>query len=293
MTEFGRYHPAVLFFYFMSVLLICMFVSNPVLEGLALLGSVSFLFVVPGKMSARGVAGYVVLFLVISLMNPLFSHNGATPLFFMNGNAVTLEALLYGVLMGVTIVAVLLWCAVYSRVMNSEGFLYLFGKIIPKIALLLSMALRFIPVFLRQMKKVAATQKTMGMYSDEGYTGRIKGAMRVFLATVSWSVENSIETSMSMKARGYGVKGKRTSFSLFRFNLSDARMLALMIVLLCATLVGVASGEMSFSFYPRVSGINTSLCAWITYISFAVLTFLPTVVEIKTKIEWRYFLSRV
>ncbi len=292
-TEFSKYHPAVLFVYFMSVLLICMFTSNPVLVGLALLGCVAFLAVSPGKKSLRSAVWYVVLFLLISFANPLFSHNGATPLFFLNGNAVTLEALCYGLMMGVTLVAVLLWCSAYSRVMNTEGFLYLFGKIIPQIALMLSMAIAFIPRFIRQMRRVSAAQKSMGMYLDDGYVGKVKGAMRVFQATVAWSVENSIETAMSMKARGYGVNKKRTSFTLFKFRQSDVRLMVLICVLLCVTLVGIASGEMSFNFYPRVSSVNLSLCAIITYISFGALAFLPAVVELKEKFKWNYLVSRI
>ena len=40
---------------------------------------------------------YLPLFLLVAVTNPLFSHNGVTPLFFMNGNPVTLEAVVYGV----------------------------------------------------------------------------------------------------------------------------------------------------------------------------------------------------
>ncbi len=293
MTEFSKHHPAVLFVYFMSVLLICMFTSNPVLAGLALLGCVAFLTVSPGRKRIRNAVWYVVLFLLISLANPLFSHNGATPLFFLNGNAVTLEALCYGLMMGVTLVAVLLWCSAYSRAMNTEGFLYLFGKAIPQIALMLSMAIAFIPRFIRQMRRVSAAQKSMGMYIDEGYFGKVKGALRVFQATVAWSVENSIETSMSMKARGYGVNKKRTSFTLFKFRQSDVRLMILICILLCATLIGLASGEMSFNFYPKVSSVNTSLWAMTTYISFGCLVFLPFVVEVKEKLKWNVLLAKI
>ena len=40
---------------------------------------------------------FFLLFLALALINPLISHNGATVLFVMNDNPVTLEALLYGI----------------------------------------------------------------------------------------------------------------------------------------------------------------------------------------------------
>lgn len=89
------------------------------------------------------------MFLLVAVTNPLFSHNGVTPLFYLNGNPVTLEAFVYGAAIAVMVVGVMLWCRCYSAVMTSDKFLYLFGRAIPKLALVLSMALRFIPMFKR------------------------------------------------------------------------------------------------------------------------------------------------
>lgn len=75
---------------------------------------------------------YLPLFLLVAVTNPLFSHNGVTPLFFMNGNPVTLEAVVYGVFISVMVVGVLFWCKCYNEIMTEDKFLYLFGRIIPK-----------------------------------------------------------------------------------------------------------------------------------------------------------------
>ena len=42
MRTFGNHHPAVLMVYFLSVLLITMFVSNPILQLTAFLGEILF-----------------------------------------------------------------------------------------------------------------------------------------------------------------------------------------------------------------------------------------------------------
>lgn len=44
MKAFGNYHPFVLLVYFLSVLLVAMFVSNPVLQTEALLGGIIHVF---------------------------------------------------------------------------------------------------------------------------------------------------------------------------------------------------------------------------------------------------------
>ena len=128
MKAFANYHPAVLLLYFLSVLLVGMFVTNPVIQPTMLLGAVLFcIMCTPSCRSAGGIAFYVSMFLLVAVTNPLFSHNGVTPLFYLNGNPVTLEAFVYGAAIAVMVVGVMLWCRCYSAVMTSDKFLYLFG----------------------------------------------------------------------------------------------------------------------------------------------------------------------
>ncbi|MEG2813998.1 MAG: energy-coupling factor transporter transmembrane component T, partial [Oscillospiraceae bacterium] len=232
------------------------------------------------------------LFIVITITNPLFSHNGITPLFFLNGNPVTFEAFMYGIAIAVMIIAVMFWCKCYNQIMTSDKFLYLFGKAIPKLSLVLSMALRFIPMFKSQMQKVNRAQKTMGLYSSKNYIDKLKSGMRVLSAIITWSLENSIETSSSMKARGYGLKG-RSNFSLFHFTKNDLVMLGLIIILILSTLFGIASGQTEFFFYPYISDINKSFFAIFTYTSYGLLTFLPFLIEIKENIKWKFYISKI
>ena len=293
MKAFGNYHPFVLLIYFLSVLLVAMFISNPVLQTEALAGGILFCTVIHRKRENIGNLGfYIPLFLMIAITNPLFSHNGVTPLFFINGNPVTLEAFVYGISIAVMLIGVILWCKCYSGIMTSDKFLYLFGKAIPKLSLVLSMALRFIPMFKRQMHRVSRAQKAMGLYSSKSFTDKIRSHMRVFMAMIAWSLENSIETSASMKARGYGLKG-RTNFSLFHFYSGDAILLATCVLMLGITVSGVAMNETVFYYYPRISGLNLSAYAIVVYTAFGILSFIPFVTEVKEALVWKYYISKI
>ncbi len=293
MKAFGNYHPFVLLIYFLSVLLVAMFVSNPVLQTEALAGGILFCTVIHRKRENIGNLGfYIPLFLMIAITNPLFSHNGVTPLFFLNGNPVTLEAFVYGISIAVMLIGVILWCKCYSEIMTSDKFLYLFGKAIPKLSLVLSMALRFIPMFKRQMHRVNRAQKAMGLYSSKSFTDKIRSHMRVFMAMISWSLENSIETSASMKARGYGLKG-RTNFSLFHFYSGDAILLATCVLMLGITVSGVAMNETVFYYYPRINGLDLSAYAIVVYTAFGILSFIPFITEVKEALVWKYYISKI
>lgn len=181
MKAFGNYHPAALMIYFLSVLLVAMFVSNPVLQILAMLGGILFCIMLQRRSEIGGNIGfYVPMFFLIAVTNPLFSHNGVTPLFFLNGNPVTLEAFIYGIAIAVMVTGVMMWCKCYSEIMTSDKFLYLFGKAIPKLSLILSMTLRFIPMFKRQMHKVNRAQRLWGYIHPKA--SQIKSeAQRAFL----------------------------------------------------------------------------------------------------------------
>ena len=293
MKAFGNYHPFVLLIYFLSVLLVAMFVSNPVLQTEALAGGILFCTVIHRKRENIGNLGfYIPLFLMIAITNPLFSHNGVTPLFFLNGNPVTLEAFVYGISIAVMLIGVILWCKCYSEIMTSDKFLYLFGKAIPKLSLVLSMALRFIPMFKRQMHRVNRAQKAMGLYYSKSFTDKIRSHMRVFMAMISWSLENSIETSASMKARGYGLKG-RTNFSLFHFYSGDAILLATCVLMLGITVSGVAMNETVFYYYPRINGLDLSAYAIVVYTAFGILSFIPFITEVKEALVWKYYISKI
>lgn len=293
MKHFGQYHPLSLLVYFLSELLIAMFVTNPVIQLSALLGGTLFCaMLVPRRELGANLGFYIPMMLLVAVTNPLFSHNGVTPLFFLNGNPVTLEAILYGVSIAVMVVGVMLWCKCYSEVMTSDKFLYLFGRAAPKLSLVLSMTLRFVPMFRRRMHKVSAAQKAMGLYSGSGIVARAQSAMRVFTAMIAWSFENAMDTAASMKARGYGRKG-RTQFSLFRFRASDAALLTVCAALLGTVAAGAAVGAVTFYFYPRITPLPAAPGAVTVYAAFGMLSALPFILEVKEALVWRFCVSKI
>ena len=293
MNTFSSYHPAVLMLYFIAVLLVVMFTQNPVLLGAALLGGICFCTVLERpKNFLHNMAFYIPLFLMIAVTNPLFSHNGVTPLFFLNGNPVTLEAILYGLDIAAMLVAVIYWFKCYNHIMTSEKILYLFGKAIPKLSLILSTALRFIPLFKAQIKKIHQAQKAMSLYTGDGYVDKLRSAVRVFSAMLTWSLENAVDTGDSMKARGYGLKG-RSHFGLFHFTARDGLLLGAAILLMAFVVLGLVLGDAAFYFYPRIVSLGAAPTAILTYIAFGLLTFLPFILEIVENIRWKALLSAV
>lgn len=274
------------------VIMITMFINNPVIFVLSIAGAVSFFIIQSKNHFFKELLLYMALFIAITIANPLFTHNGRTILFFLNGMAITYEAIIYGVFIAIMMIAVLYWFKCFTKIMTSDKMLYLFGRAIPKLSVILSMVIRFLPLFRKQIIKVSKSQTAMGLYSNGNYIDNTKGAMRVFSIMVTWSLENAIETADSMRARGYGFKG-RTQFSIFRFRLQDALLLIISILLAAFTMTGIISGATDYSYYPVLSDISISIKAFVAYIAYGILAFIPFIIEAKENIKWTFYKSKI
>lgn len=293
MSFITHWHPLVTFFFYINMLVISMCFDHPVIILGAVTGSIGWLyFLIPRANWIRNTVFYSILCIMIAVTNPLFNHKGATVLFFINGNAITKEAFLYGLAMGGKMIAVLAYSRCFSEVFKVNQFLYLFQKVSPKLALLLSMALGFIPKLKRQSKEVTRMQKTMGMYSKHSYTDRMLSGIRVFDAMVTWSLEQGVTLSDSMSARGYG-QGNRTNFTIYRFGGADRLHFSGIAVAVAFFYAGAFCGSYDFFFYPMVSKVVIKYTELVFYCSFAILACMPICLEVKEKMKWNVLQSKM
>lgn len=293
MSAFSKTHPLAALAYFAAVLSVGMFSSNPVIQLITLAGGILFCAMLTNaETKKRDLLFYLPMMVIITVTNPLFSHNGVTPLFFLNGNPVTAEAIAYGAQIAVMTASVMLMCKAFSIIITSEKLVYLFGRITPRLALILSTALRYIPMLRRQAAKISRTQKALGLYATESYADRLKSGIKVMSVLIGWSLETAIETARSMKARGYGLKG-HTDYSDFRFKKSDFALLLFCLALWSAVIAGTATGALDFEYYPTISAVPTGTFPIICYAAQACLAFLPFIIETEELIKWNCFRSKI
>ncbi len=270
-----------------------MFFQNPILSLIGMISGLLYYLLRNGIESIKKVLWMIFLIpIALMVINPLFMHNGVTPLFILNDNPITLEATLFGLSVGIMAGSVLLWFASFNQIMTSDKLLYIFGSISPKIALILSMTLRYIPLFKQQITKTNNAQKAMGLYKEDNAIDKIKGSIRVFSVMVSWALENGVITADSMAARGYGV-GKRSRFAIFRWSVQDKMLMAASIGL--AAIVVGASFIQSFRFnwYPAIIQPEITPVTLTGYILFAILCMIPEYLHIKEEARWRSLQSKI
>lgn len=159
--------------------------------------------------------------LLTAILNPIFNHKGLTVLFYLKRNPVTLESVAYGAASGVMLGSVLLIFSCFNRIITDDKILYLFGRIIPSLAVVISMALRFVPLFTTQAKKIALAQRCSdGDPASKSIGKRAKSGLFIFSALITWALESAVTTADSMRARGFGLH-PRSFYTDFRFDGRD------------------------------------------------------------------------
>ena len=249
-------HPAVNFLYFALVLAFSMCLTHPAALLISLAGACCYLTRLLGASElGRSARWLVPMALLAAVVNPAFVHQGVTILTYLpSGNPLTLESILFGLASALLLAAVVLWFRCFGEVMTSDKFIYLFGRIIPALSLVLSMTLRFVPRFRRQFRTVAQAQRFMGRDTENGsLLRRGRNAMKVFSILVTWSLESAIDTADSMRSRGYGQPG-RTAFALYRLDDLDRSLLLWLGFCGLYLLSGVLSGGLYFQYYPLLLG---------------------------------------
>ncbi len=286
-SEFGRFHPIVQFFYFTSVIFFAMFIREPLFLGISLIVSTGYSLYLGRKTTLKALLAFIVpMFFLIAAINPLFNHGGVTIWFYLpDGNPFTMESLIYGLVSGGLFSSTMLWCVCLRCIMTSDKVIYLFGRMAPKLSLLISMILRFIPKLSAHFKEVRNAQKNIGRdMTDGSFKTRISNGVRIISAMLQWVMENSVDTANSLESRGYGLP-HRTAFSLFRFEKRDC--LILLMISLCdiGILRGYFSGELEFDYFPMISEIRFHAVLTAIYV---ILCVMPLTVDIMEDRKWKY-----
>lgn len=295
MNEFKTCHPIVNVLYFFLVIGFTMFLMHPVSLGITLFCAVVYTFVLKGKCEAlksMGLACFVILFTAI--LNPLFSHNGMTVITYLpTGNPLTAESICYGIAAGVMLSSVLLYFSCSNMVLTSDKFTYLFGRIIPKLSMVFSMIMRFVPTLISRLKEISAVQKTLGRDISKGsIIKRIKCGIKILSILITWSLENAIETADSMKSRGYGLSG-RTSYTIFKLEKRDKLMLLSMGIFSAVILYGILSGGLKYSYFPVCYTEKPSIFSLCLHTAYFLLCLTPVLLEWREAIRWNAIKSKI
>lgn len=292
MRPLQQMHPVTMAAHLLAVILITMFLRNPVFLCTALVGAGAYSLLPDTHRDKQsllrlwGLAGLMVA--ASALLNPLWNQRGDTVLLFINDKAVTAEALCYGLVAGLMLAAALLWFAFFSWHMTSERIFCLLGSISPRLALVFSMGLRQSARLSQIMGQIREARRAAGLAREDNLIDRITENLHIFSATVSWAIENGITTADSMAARCYGT-GKRTQLAGYRFRCRDGLHLGGILLLLSLILFSWGHGALTVQFYPRWHMPPANVRSIAAYFAYGLLCLYPAVAEIMEVYRWRHW----
>ena len=273
-NAFSELNPFVLLAYYAAVLAVSATVLHPAMLLVSLFGGIMTASCRMGtKRALIRFVKMLPLALATAVVNPIFSHEGATIITYLpGGNPLTLESVLYGAAAGAMLLCSLMWFLTISETFTGEKWMYMLGKVVPALSLILSLIFRFVPKLLRQFRQI-----NDALALSEADWSKLKRAFHAFSAVISWALEDAAETADSMRCRGYGLRG-RTAYNRYRFELRDVFMLAAVVAL---------SASM-FAFVPRyyyfpvmyAEGFTPGICC------FAILCMLPSVTGWATELRY-------
>lgn len=312
-SGFKGYHPLVNVLFFISIIAFGMLLRHPVYLVISFISSTAYYLKLSGKDGRKTVFRFLLpMLLFVVIINSFFNHYGVTTLFILpSGNNFTFEALVMGIASGITVVSVIQWFFCCNEVVTEDKFMHIFGRILPKGALVVSMILRFVPLYRRRYKEISQARKCIGLNGTDSFICKMKNTFKNIGILVSWSFENAIETADSMKARGYGLKG-RTYYSRFQWHTGDTLALILLVLFDALIIFGLVSNSAYCIYNPYViinqpSEIGTtyiinelnltinpfSFLSIVSLIAFTLLCFLPLTIDLKEDIKWHRLQSKI
>ena len=331
--SFSTHHPAMTLTFFVSVIVLCVLVQQPIVQAVGLMGAVLYYLCLRRRDAWRLLVAMMLALVVLAAINPLFNTLGDTVLFTCLGTRpYTLEALAYGASTAVMFVSVMLWFACYAQVMSTDKFTYLFGRRAPALTLVLTMTLRLVPSYVRKARQISMARRCAGLSMTQGsMRERARDGASLLSALTSWALEGAVTTADSMRSRGYGSRAKPVigeisrlrSLSLAplemteggvsatplemtekdrkrpgrylqcRFRVSDALLLGLVLACIIVTCIALASGDLAVSYVPAIDIPTLSPLGIGALMACTVLVLVPSAIDAKEAIAWRSSLSSI
>lgn len=255
-VSFGQYYPAKSFVHRLDprlklVWLIGYIVAVFIAKDFYALGACAATFLLVAAFSGvpfgkllKSVKAVAFLLLFTSLLN-LFFGRGETVLWQWEFIVITKEAVFSTLFFAIRLFLLVLGSSVLtlttSPVSLTDGIESLLSPLkwlhfpVHELALIMSIALRFIPILTEETARIMNAQKSRGAdFETGGFMQRIKAVLPVIAPLLISAFRRAEELGDAMDARCYSGGGKRTKYKKLTFTWRDAVALVLLAVLIAA-----------------------------------------------------------
>lgn len=165
----------------------------------------------------------------ITIITTLTYHMGSNVFLYINDKPITLEGVEKGLTTSLMIVTLMMFFRLFNLIIDTGKIIFLFGKFLPVTTLMISMVITFTKRYSHSLKETLMAQEAMGISVKSGnLITRMKNAAYIYSGFLGYMLENSIDTAVSMKARGYN--GKNIVYNPYKFSGIDLTFVILILL---------------------------------------------------------------
>lgn len=225
--------------------------SNPIVLGavvLAVLGAGVAAGV--GRKLVRAALWGVPVALVIMLINALVSRDGLTVIVrlgdlpILGHTDVTLEATVYGAILGLRAVALILCGLLYTLAVDPDEVLRLFRRVSFRSALSATLATRMVPILVRDGRRLAEAQRCR--------PGPPPSRLTLMRAACTGMLDRALDVAAALEVRGYGAARRPPAYRA-PYSRHDVAFMAAAIAVVAVSIAARVTPAAAFSAYPVLS----------------------------------------
>lgn len=284
---FESCHPAVNLIYFAAVLFGTLSFRHPVFLAISFACAFAYSIRRNGHKALTFNLCLLPCIVAFSLCYSSYHHFGLTVLRqnFI-GNNMTVEALVYGAVLGTAVAGVMIWMSCVYSVFSSDKVVYLFGRVSPPLSLFLAIVLRMVPRIKAEAKRIHTARQGLGKGIRQGsFPQRLKNGIRIFSMLISWTISSLATASDSMRSRGSTLRG-RTAFSIYRFDNRDRAYVTAQFACLTLTVMAILLGFTDMVYDPLILWESITPMACLCCFGYAILCLMPLGLELWTGLRF-------
>ena len=203
-----------------------------------------------GREVARTVRFTLPLAVLVALVNAVVVREGLT-VFARLGELppfgridLTVEALVFGLVLGARVVVVVMCCALFTAAVDPDEMLRLFRRVSFRSALTAALATRLIPVLARDARRMADARACRPHPGPR---------MAVLRAVATSALDRAIDVAATLEVRGYGAAGAVRPGRAAPWSRHDLAFAASAVVIVALSVVARIAGVADFAAYPSLS----------------------------------------
>ncbi len=279
--RFDSYHPAINLIYFVVAIGCTVWFHHPVFVAISYLCAFAYSVKLNGKKSLIFNLILIPLIVIFAGWYAYYNHFGITNIKQnVIGNQITLESLVFGLVIGITAATVIMWFGCIHELITADKVVYLVGRVSPKLSLFLSILLRMVPHTREKASKINTAQRGIGRgVGDGNILRRLLNVFREISIILTWLIESSVSMSASMRSRGYGLRG-RTAYSMYRFDNRDRSLVLSFFGCIAMIIAAVLLDQTQIHYDPQIIFNRITAASVFFYVAYAVFLLLPMVLQI-------------